>query len=326
MSVTETTLLWTGQGATRESSSNRTYTATYLVKTDDEQDGPQVVLDGATLPTLYSGYSYGNDVDYQATLKSLSPSRVDGNRMLWHVTASWETPGSKKEDNNEKGEPTSDPTLWHDDLEFSTVRFQRPVEKAFYIQGYGDPADGVLRARNNDQGPMCNSAFVPFDPPLERDDSRLHIKIGKWSRGFPAELLNYVDCVNNAPWSINKPAYGFVRTFEKYTVKVNAISGTFQIVNNIPIWKVTWEFEYRWDDWTEEVLDRGLQAVVTPAVSVSPSLLGKPKLERITDLYGVPVSEPVLFDGKGNILADGQPPVYGHWSIYQEVDFSPLVF
>lgn len=357
MSVSSVTLLWRGQTGQTSYDSKTQYTAVYRVVTTDQNDGPAVVLASSSLPILGSSYSFGNDADSGALLKNLAPRRVDGSRLYWEVQATWEVgSGEKQENQDQNGKPTSDPLRWHDELDVQTVTYQRPVENARYIGGYFGRAHAMLE---DGVGPIVNSAMIPFDPPVERDDSRLTIRISKWLKEYPLGLVfKYQDTVNKNRFTIKKPWYGFSFNFVERTLKVSSISGSWQYINNISVWKITFELMFKREGWRVRVLDRGLHG---RGLAGDPDALGstifsgnagqyagslyggglaegggggvvgvpgEPVHRHLTDKAGVPITEPVLFDGNGQPLkafgGGAGLGVFGTWAIYDEIDFTDL--
>jgi hypothetical protein len=333
MGVTSVLPIWEGQ--TGELSFDATqYTAVWHVAVDDPFDGPNVVLIGGIglgLPIPGAFYWVGNDLNLLLTLRKLVPTRVAGTRLLWMVVGTYESPGRPQDHHDgtdDNGKPTKDPLKFHDEIEISYAQHTRPMEKAKLISpAIPGVAQGVW-------GPVRNSAGAVFAPPLERDNSRFTLKITKNKASYPSNQAdNYRDAVNSDTFTISKSKLGFTRTFQKYTVKMKNIGGRLQFQNDVVFWPVVYEMEIDTEfGWRFDVLDKGLAASARAGdpdgrggtISNSDIQRGQPQMRRLVDAAGVPLSEPVLLDGKGQPLAPGADPVYLTYQGYDELSFGAL--
>ena len=84
-----------GQSAKRDEDGHRTYTITWLVRTDDPLDGPAAILNAWGLPAVGSTYSLDNDSDPWAFCTpelTIAPHTdvTNGDPCQdWHVTQTW---------------------------------------------------------------------------------------------------------------------------------------------------------------------------------------------------------------------------------------------
>lgn len=288
----------------------------YQVPVTSPYDGTLTVLFAPGLPRPGAFYFLGNEVHPLATCSELTPSRVAGTRLLWHVLVTYRTPGQQnnQQGNDDNGKPTSDPLAWHDEIEIHPVRFSVPLEEAELIE----PA--FPGRQKNSKGPVTNSARVPFNPPAEVDRSRFVFRLTKNLNSYPdAQVEAYQDSMNSDRFTINKRKLGFVKTFDKFQCKMLSISTRMAFANGRSYWPVTYEIDYDKKGWDLSLLDKGLAASVRPGdpdgnggtISASDLVLrGRAPVRRLVDAAGVPLSEPVLLDGQGQPLAEGGTPVY----------------
>jgi hypothetical protein len=319
----------------------REYVTVYHVTTNDQNDGPQIVVDADGLPVIGNQYTgVGNDEDLNAYCVSLTPTRVPGSLYLWRVVAKWTTiPGPglggegsasrKIKVNKDLDEPTDDPIEFHDEMEVSSASYTAPVEKAKYIDGFHSNVEN-FRAPNS-LGPVINSALAVYDPPIEKDDTRMVVRVTRNLRIFPwNDAKKYRDAVNSDTFTINRVAAN--HTFQPFTCKITSIQGTFQITNGVPNWKVTYEFQVKEETWRYEVVDRGVVAGAREGdpngrggtISASDIVTGVPQVRRMTDPSGLPITEPVLLDGNGQPKAPEADTVYITYAIYNEYPFAAL--
>lgn len=137
--------------------------------------------------------------------------------------------------------------------------------------------------------PIVNSAGAPFSPLPEVDDTRFILTMERYELEPPWDLiLSYQDAVNS-DWFL-----GFAPGVAKVKMKCQAVWE-----NNVYCWKVTYIFSFRslvlinnlpYSGWDLHLLDQGLYDL-DPATNA---------IRYIQDRSGVPVSEPVLLDGKGH--------------------------
>ena len=81
--------------------------------------------------------------------------------------------------------------------------------------GNSSPGTETRRAPGS-SGAVHNSAFTVYDPPLERDDSRLILRVTKHLAAFPwTDARKYKDVVNSDQFTINKKGNMFFSTEEK---------------------------------------------------------------------------------------------------------------
>lgn len=162
---------------------------------------------------------------------------------------------------------------------------------------------------------ITNSAGERFDPPPEVEDGRLVLTIVRNQILFDARtILRYQWRVNSQPW------YGL----DAGTVRCTKISAVRRWENGILYWAVTYMFEIKEpkeyetaaDTWAFKLLDRGFFVLDTTTSPPTPTLA--------RDGRGNPYTSPVLLDGDGQRLPNGDPAVFISWFGYREADFNDL--
>ncbi|GAF73804.1 unnamed protein product, partial [marine sediment metagenome] len=157
--------------------------------------------------------------------------------------------------------------------------------------------------RDIDGKPLVNSAGESFDPPITKDANDIVLHIVRNEAGFNSIVAdNYKGAVNGDMFFGFGP--GRVKCININGVKTRAAALTF--------WQVTYEFQFRrWQGipntpnvgWIRRILDEGFRE----KTGVED---GKAVYAVITDASDNKLSQPVLLDGNGKILADGADAVF----------------
>lgn len=324
------TPVWEGQTGSFKIDGSE-ITAVYQVEVNNPLDGPQTVVLARGLPPIGSFYLVGNDANPLLTLREMTPTRVTGTRLLWHVACKYQSPNSDQSQSgtDEDGKPQKDPRHWHDEIEIGYAGHTGPLEKATLVS----PDLGRFR-RIGDEGPPINSAGEVFSPPAERDLSRFVLRITKNLNSYPVgNAKDYLDAINSDNFTINKRKLGFVFPVKKYQAKMRNVSGRLSFANEIAYWPVTYEMEIDTrGDWRFDLIDKGFAAALNPGdqdgnggtLSANDFVNGMPRLKQFTDTDGNPFTEPQLLDGTGKLLAPGKPAVYIKYAGYTEKPFAKL--
>lgn len=289
------------------------------------------------------------DGDPSSYLKVMSADKADGTNDAWYVHLDYSPRDEgKQEREDEQGNMTSDPLLWREDLNISFSRTTEPVYRATYRGGYVGGAAELMQPGR--QCMPCNSAFIPFNPGLEREISLRHIRFGKWKLEVDGERFQDIqNRVNNADFAVNKAAYNFKDKWKAYAARIMNAGATFQLVNEIKVWKTDAEVVIHPDSWRVDVPDRGIAVRAIPAGGEQYVAGGDPdgeggSIPQQSDENGnpipprrgttyhrnqqdhqyTPIPEPVLFDGDGQPLAPGRDTVYITFSIYPEGPFAGI--
>ena len=365
MTVTSVSKSWRGSSGSR-SLQDKTYVVHYRVVTDDATDGVRRIIehfeDTDDLPFLGDTYTYegpGIVQDDGVALWKIEPARDMESGTSWDVALHYKTPDdpAKKDGGGgggggvdgvgetEEGEPTNDPLSFSGSVEISYQDFTRPVESGTYRSGMNaavitnadgstqQPSEQILGGPDT-VGPLVNSALVPYNPPLERNATRIQLRYTKNLAEYPQQAAaQYHRAVNDDAVTFHFKREGLKFALYPYSAQCVAIDGAFTETNGVTFWRVTWtliiddEFGFR-----PRIVDRGLPA---RAMYGDPDGRGgfitstegdQLRWRRLTDKNGNPISEPVLLDGNGQPLViadDGAPiePVYLTYSIYRELPF-----
>lgn len=339
----------TRSGTNLESSTTE-YQVEYTFKTDSAADGPEVILrycvpSGGSDPRPYLGKEYrqGNDSDPNSICTKISaPQREKSNPRLWKATGTFtpKTQGSgeqAKAQPGENGVQTTDPTLWLPGLSIKSTQINIPVEEAIYLKGFKGAAAAVCPP--NTKGCVTNSAFVEYNPGLERE---LTMKIYTFTQYFGAWLGPswdlYEDAINAAQVVFAGNKLNFSSTWEQYKARIKNFDGSLRYINGFKVWERNVEIHVNPLGWDRHIVDRGLLRRADPRLgdpdghggtfSSSDRLpKGVPPVRHIMDENDIPITEPVLFDGDGQPLEDPSPgkAVYLDYRVYMNVrDFAPL--
>lgn len=315
------------------------YTAVYRVTTDNPLDQADTIVNyfeaTPNMPKLGDEYRFGNDYNPNAILTGIAPDHVDNSRVHWEVVLTY-TPksgtgdgeGTKDLENDANGNPTSDPRLYHNEYDISRTQINVPVWKAIYLGGMKGIAAGIYRP--GDLVVPSNSAFVPFNPPLEKTATLTTLRVIKYRPAYQGVLWGpYEDALNSDVISLAGNPYNLQILWDKYTVLVKNIGGSFHLENNIKFWKIFHELQHNPLGWDVEVPDMGtmqrqMEGDRFPdgtAISTTDIADGMPIHRQILDPDGVPLAEPVLFDGDGKPLKNPWPrdTVWLKYRIYTNV-------
>lgn len=176
-------------GGARESDGHRSWTLRSVVRTTDKYDGPQVVLACAGLPTIGSGYAFGNDADswafcYPDATIQMAQSNND-NTGLWTVDQKFSTRPLSRCNQTTITNPLSEPQR----IGGSFVTFSRPAVYDMYGNPILSSSWELLRGRE-----------VEFDeayPTVWVEQNVLNLELDLFSQ--------YINCVNDAPmWGVGE--------------------------------------------------------------------------------------------------------------------------
>lgn len=344
MSVTEVKLHSAGAGGsasgTQDTGANKiSYRTKYRAKVSDPRDTPKTVLayfrSHAELPWPGRPFKFANDFDVSAICKTVDPEYVENSGGWYTVSATYESESGEDQNpgNDPDGKPVTSPFSWHDEIDVSYTQLSIPVEVAIFRQFV--PANIRSRALvRGQETPVINSACVPFDPSLEEELDIKVIRISRYLRNWDGGPANqFQGAVNNDYVTIDKPAYRFRDFFAPYQGRIKQFSGTFQIINGFPCYRVTVEVHVNplQFGWRRVVCDRGLSRRIAPGDPGGPSLgatvaLGDAIDTPIRDEEGYPISEPVLLNGDGQPLRPGEKPVYLIYQTRKERPFSVIAW
>lgn len=265
MSVTSITELWRGRGGSQNSSANGKSTRRFRAVTDSPYD------DDGTVGVAFQAW-WGSAVMYSPhpTRPNLWVVDVDifnedPSSLLWLITVQYgsELPAENQFQTNPTDRATND---W-----WEHTRYQVPSLMAYPIDDDGNEGDLAQ---------ILNSAGDAFDPPHEKDGTRLTIFLTWFVDTVPDWAPFYQDVVNED--DVNYRG----QTCPAGTLKCNVKPSPFRIVNGYSVREMTATVEFREEGWNAVLLDRGY------------SYRRKGKSTPIMK-NGDKVSQPALLDGEG---------------------------
>jgi len=352
MAVTFPQLHWNGSTgeAVSEGGGVRTmYQAIYKLKTTDPLDNAQLILEffvtDPNLPGLGAPYEYGNDSDHSALCYSIKPRRRRKNSQMWDVIVSYKTPDPDDEDYkpDENGDLTDNPLEWRPEFSVSHRAETRPVYSARYMGGFtGTAAERYPTPEDNTYRfvPM-NSAFIPFDPPLEEVVTVRMVNITAYIEEFNGEAAaTWHRALNERIVTIDLPWY--YDWWGKYEARLEQVDASlerrFREQPNgqqepIDFFQLNIMVAVDPDNHLKKVVDRGVAAraiVGDPdgrgsTISSQDLVEGMPRARHLVDADDNPITEPVLFDGDGaplDVSDDDAEPVILSFATSDIRDFS----
>lgn len=318
----------------------------------DPLDGPITIFNYFKLNGPYFGsyYQNGNETDLTSILSEIDvPQHIDGSATEYVVVCSYtpmsisspeQRPSPSRRD-KETGNPTPRPWRWQPEISVVFTPQQVPVYEAVYLSGFTGK-----RAELVSPGSAfipSNSNMVPFDPPLEKDDNRLTLRIKDWRILFNIdEAKSTINAVNKFPVRFSNAKYhpvtgklieGYYGNFAEHSLKVTGIDAAYRWEVNEDIeteyYEISIDVQWREKGWHEFVVDRGLSITVDDGrdngrgskFSMSP-LKNAATFTPVQGMDGEPITDPVLLNGDGEVLPAGQLPVYLEYKLYTEVDYT----
>ena len=364
MAVTRVDIVHDGWSATQDSKYKVEFTVVYRVEVDDRADGPQTIAtadDGTTaVPRLREEYKVGNDHDRGSMCKSVAPRPLGG--LLWEVTCVF-GPLSIGDEKAGAGHPRDQQNRhtqnWEDvtaTVAFFMVRTSKAATEGVYkgqllkhrgqdivwddiewdfgpvVQDFAEPQMQLGHFGFANGVSITNSCWVPFDPPPEKDYSRVGVRITRNHLHFPTwDMLWFVDTVNSAGFLIDmNNARMWVPAF---AAKMQSVTGDNHLLNGRAYWQVQYEFHIDVHfGWAAEILDRGLHRAGNRDDAGNQQSMAQAKnrapIEAIEDAKGHPITEPVKLDGHGQVLkpdrADGLEAVWLRYALYPEISWAEL--
>ncbi len=235
MTITAVTEVWKGDTTSGSANGERDYTRHFRVYSDDVNESP------VTVRLALPGGAHPNDASAYASKKSAS--RIDESRLIWDGEVEYQF---KLQDPNTDAVELNPKVRWTSSLAVISI------------------------ARDLFGRPIVNSAGDYFDPPVEREITRLTANVQFNAVAPPVGLLDYSGAVNNAPISIN----GVDVVAERAKVTAIDIGEVQKDANDNEYQSVTFAVECRSaddDGFDLELLDQGfrIRDTVTKAGTLS---------------------------------------------------------
>jgi hypothetical protein len=207
------------------SKNERTYQRTFLLVSDNPNDGPVTVetyFFNQTGITPGSVYQTSTEYDLASWCKNVSASRDSDDGLNWIVTVDYGPLDSQGQ---------TIPWLAPADIQWSFAQWEQPLE----YDAFGRP--------------IVNSAGDPFAEALTRDQSRPVLSVRQNEASFNAYLaMSYCDTVNANYFQGAAPG----------NVKCSNISAAKLFDQRYGyFWAVNYEFQFNAMSWDKWVLDQG---------------------------------------------------------------------
>lgn len=287
MAAVGITEVFTSTG-TLDKNRDRTYQRSFFVYTDELDDDAKLVLEYvvASVGAIGDTYAAGPSTDDYSYIQNITVSRNTEYQLQWTAVVDY-GPEQPEEQN-----PLEEPI----EVSWDFAQFELPMDTDW---------NGVA---------VVNTAGVPFDPPVMRDDSRPVLTVVRNERDYSYELADlYRDSVNESEYitaDISRPPG---------TVKVAAIPGRRlfsaylgELTGDPYYWQVTYQFHFNRDGWKAQVLNAGRMQIVSG--NLVPIVIN-----------GVPVTDACPLDASGARVLPANTPgdcVILEFQKYKEIDFA----
>jgi hypothetical protein len=264
------------------------YERAFIVRTSSFLDDAHTVRTALTVPRINDPWIGADGViDNIARCKSVSATQDGENPLIWEVQCQY----SSKTDDEERRRQEQNPLLRPPKISFKTVKRKVAVEE------------------DADEAPVVNSAFDPFDPPLEVEFGYLSMDVEKNIAVFdPIDIEHFVYATNGDEWLGWDPG----------TVLCTDLSAQSAEENGVFHWQVKASFEFDRTGWDHAILSAGFNQLVNGV------------LVSIRDTQNEVIKEPALLDFGGAridpaaLQAGTATPFYLKFRFYENVDFSEL--
>jgi len=272
MSVISVTQPWDGRGGNANVKWEQKATRVLIVQTDNYNDDEWSVLTSGYVPTRFAPHP-GNPY---LLARDVNCAPHGNSRCHWKVTINYDNQVDPAQ--NEEN-----PLLRPGIDEWSFAQYQ------------------TIAVNDRDGKPIRNTVEQPFDPPVEKDESRLVLVYSRNEAYFPVALAEqYMDAINSDTFC-GRPAGH---------VKCQNINATKQFENGTAFYATRYEFHFNGKGWDKEILNRGTRYRLEaggPYVHLTPGL------------------EPILLKANGTKLPDGSDPAAADYvtaKVYDKLPFS----
>jgi len=289
----------------------------YIVYTDNARQGEADILAANVLPNRGDVFSENAYLAaYQIKLK-----REDLNPTIWRATVTFKTDSldPKEKDKQLYPNPMERPAV----VEWDSVSY--PVPAATTVEDYTPPGETEAVKAGS---PVVNSAWDPFDPPVEKTEYNWTCTVSKFVPEAPTWLLDIPGTVNDGPFTV-----GGLPIAEGAARITSLRIGSLQRENGYTFVELKFGIEFRRkreprttgevvpDPWILELENMGYnERPVSSYQSMGSQLL------RIVDGNNKPVPNPVYLTADGYEATSVTPTtsVKRHFKIYRTSDFSQL--
>lgn len=272
MSIIRIVRPWDGRGGSANVKWEQKSKLCWLVETDDEADDEWYILSSGYVPTRFAVHPGNNNL----LARDVNCDPYQNSAKHWKVTVNY--------DNSvDPAQNQENPLLRPGIDEWSFAQYQ------------------TIAVKDRDGKAIRNTVEQPFDPPVERDESRLVLVYTRNEAYFPVALAEeYMDAINSDSFC-GRPAT---------RAKCANINATKQWENGFGFYQTRYEFHFWKKGWDKEVLNRGTRYRKTAGGAFVPLDGGQ---------------EPVLLKADGTKVAAGAEPAEADYvtaKIYEKLPFS----
>lgn len=238
-----------------------------------------------TVPAVGAVYTIGGQTNFLCTQRV--PKRLAESPFAFELQITFQR--------KFKQQPTNNPTKWATDIQIGGAKFTQDAYK------------------DKDDKPIVNAAGQAFDPSVPRTfyDEAIVISYNTLAEESAA-FAKLRGKVNSGP--CNFTVKGMKRSFTSRQLLLDDATFStsyFASDNTTPIWKATLTFVARQDTFVMHVLNQGYY-----------ELDGNGDRKAILGSDGAPISAPAPLDDNGKAQKAGATPVYKHFKIEYETDFT----
>lgn len=221
---------WEGRSGDIGVVGDRTATRTFVVRTNNENDTEQTILDSGLLPTPCIDVLPENGL---YVCQNIEITNRESSAFFWDVEVTY------SDEALDEGECTENPLNEPIKIRWNSVQYEQAI------------------ARDINNFAIINSAFDPFDPPPTKDDARWSIQVKLNVSVVPSFVLGINNAINDSPVVIDGIA------FAAGTLKVQGIRiSEVQEQNNVLFREFEYELNFRPETWRLFLLDAGFQEIV----------------------------------------------------------------
>jgi len=280
----------------------RQYTVTYLVQTDDKNDGPQTARTAYGIPAIGDVYQPGNDYDAGAVVVSKRAIETES-PVDWEVEVTYSTDTNGKPDEAMDDNPLNKPA----DV---TYGFQA---RRILIPGYYNAPGSVSDSADLDLGVVAPNGEL-FDPQPEMEIAEPVLSISKNMATINgATMMALANCVNISPF------FGAMHR----QLKMNAPQAQRMYHETIGLyWAVTFQMAYKFDTWDVQILNQGTYHLDAGSPTPFKDAEGNRFIGLLTTA-GVALNSS-SDDTKGRYITGGAAPTFTRLRVYREIDFNGL--
>lgn len=279
----------------------RSYQLKYVAITTDINDGVIAIRQHADCPKVNSTYAYKSEIDAKAYCVGVDVKPRSGRQnedelpdglWAWDVVAKYQAEGDGSEN------PLLKPAV----LSFDTEQYDAPFE------------------RDLDGNACLNSAGMPFDPPLVREDNHWIIRIEKNLPWFDASFADSVqNSVNSDDFLGASPGTLRLKKISAAQKESETIGSYFAAVAELQFRRIEYPGHEPHQSYP---LDQGRYFIGARDIIHRGQVVMAPILDNQSPPQ--PVHDPVPLDGTGQPLARGATPVYLFFRQYPSFPFNSL--